>query len=547
MRSILSTALFATFVLTSCAQPPLNSEDQLPGWMHAALTGKAPARAWKADGPAVHTNAFIGRAALAVLAPDGRPNGRITYWSDAERMVFQEYDQRDTLKWTVLVDLAANIEMDVRHYRAKRAVEILDLDLPGLGHSHDVWVDTLLATGRTERICGTGTNVQYGWNEGQDTVQYWSTDAYSGLFADIAAWSQPLKKGALEYVYTLNDRRSGPALRVQWKSRKYGPAAGGLAFTSIEPGTFPMPVVRIGDHAVEEHRLAWVNRSNLGRLPNWMLPHLTSLTLDPVAVKATPRVTERDLPDNRFIGSFTAEQLEQWVGGVPGRGALGQKDVMCTIRYRYWADARRAMLIKEDTCQHRLWAFLVDLDEDVLVFAKDEGTQVVLPHVYITDLSDIHWPEFGEGIPVELTPTGKPTITVAGHTCTSYTTSNKDFFGPVWLSDVADNPLMDMAHWMDKRMAYNFRDLFLLAIAHQPMPFTAGVVHVTELHTGDQPRPVLRLQNYLVRDERLEAPREEERRQQEKRLQDVRAVPEVELDGPEEIRPPPPPVEAPQR
>lgn len=485
MRSLLFLLLSAAFAHAR-AQPVPDSMERLPAWMLERLSLPVPAKPYKPAGPALHKNAFTGT--WVMRCPGGK---RIEYWGDADRMIFRE--MRDTaLLRATLVDLTANVRISVSGDRGAE-VTVADLYIPQSGYFLTLWSEKVTDTGRTDTVMGVRCTERIGVDDNRDTTVYWHTDAQPKLFADLDAWAAWLcRDGQLEYLSAFNDPKAGPALRIRWHARQFEPA-GEMAFVRITPGQRPMPAVQWHPDRVLEDRFAWTNSYRLGRLPAWMRERINPLPPDPRVVDRTPAAVDRGIPDNAFIGTFTAEV---------SRLLLGEKKdtIVRVARYTYWADARRALVRLDAPEDKGIITYLVDLDADVVVTAVDEQHNVI-PKLYIDPLDRIGTTGPDRGSGPELTPTGTFN-TILGHRCERYTLGSAPQ-PPIWISDVQQKPGPDMARWLNEGFAQHFKDLLLFDVAGKPMPFVMGRMQLTAFTLGSMVPPAIDLSTYRVNDERL--------------------------------------------
>lgn len=459
----------------------------LPTWMLERLSLPTPAKPYKPSGPALHTNAFIGTWTMR-----GPGSTRIEYWGDADRMIFREMRDTTLLRAT-LVDLTANVRISAGGDRGAE-VTIADLYIPQGGYFLKLWSERVTDTGRTDTVMGVRCTERIGVDGNRDTTVYWRTDLHPKLFADLDAWAAWLcRDGQLEYLSAFNDPNVGPSLRIRWRARQFGPAAGEMAFVRITPGKQPMPAVQWHPDRVLEDRFAWTNNDRLGRLPAWMRERINPLPPEPRVVDRTPAAVDRGIPDNAFIGTFTAEV---------SRILIGQKKdtIVRVARYTYWADARRALVRLEAPEDKGIITYLVDLDADVVVTAVDEQHNVI-PKLYINPLDRIGTAGSGRGPGPEPTATGTFS-TLLGHRCERYTLGGS-LQPPIWISDVPQKPAPDMARWLNEGFARHFKDLLLFDVAGKPMPFVMGRMQLTAFTLGSAGPPAIDLSTYRVNDERL--------------------------------------------
>ncbi|MCB0774452.1 MAG: hypothetical protein KDB93_13885, partial [Flavobacteriales bacterium] len=238
--------------------------------------------------------------------------------------------------------------------------------------------DSITATGRSENILGHLCHEYWGTSNGRDSSWYWTTTAYPQLFSDMNVWASWLTQGELEHLLAFADRNAKAALRVRWGKHLYGAPSGGMEFIAITPGKVPMPELpNMAGAQLTEERLAWINNISTGRLPAWMSAFLGSLPPHSLPLDYTPPAVDRSLPDNRFIGTLTAETPTTHIG-APGKD--GARDTTHSVaKYSYWADARRAVLILDDPDDEGYLLYAVDLDHDVVMGTHNEGHSFVIP------------------------------------------------------------------------------------------------------------------------------------------------------------------------
>ncbi len=488
------------------AQPDLRAElHTLPTWMQAAVTAEKPKPSTLPKRAPLHTNAFIGRYSI-----QKKGGYRHDFWCDKQRIVIQQFDHKGEHRQNIYIDLAANVRMSVSQSSEGTFCNVEDLYIPQAGYFQEIWNDSVHTTGRTERILDTDCRELRGVDGNKDTSYYWSTAQHPELFADLLVWARWLcREGDLKFLSALSDRNAGGSMRVEWPKRRFGTEAGSIAFLSITPGPSPMPLLERRDkYLVFERRFQWMNNSGIGRLPGWMRTYLTALPPDTLPLLFTPPPVDRSIPDNLFIGTFTAETHTRYIG-APGKN--GARDTTLRLaKYSYWADARRAVLQLDDPDDECYYLYAVDLDADVAIAAVNEGHSYVVPKLYIGDLSEVGLSDFGRGLDLTFKATGKRT-TMLGRTCelhTTYERSLHDFWFP---TTVEVNPIFDMRNWLEQRMSNNFKNLMFFGVADKPMPMSVMGTHLTSYRQGKAKPPVIDLSNYQVRDQRIRKQRERAR------------------------------------
>ncbi|MCL4283042.1 MAG: hypothetical protein KJZ58_12360 [Flavobacteriales bacterium] len=469
----------------------------LPDWMGTLVTGSKPKKSAKAEGKPLHTNAFIGT--WTVETNRGR---RIEYWGDAHRMVLREFTAARDLQKATLLDLQHNVKIVTSHWGGgQSSAKVEDLYIPQAGYFHDIWNDSITATGRSENILGHLCHEYWGTSNGRDSSWYWTTTAYPQLFSDMNVWASWLTQGELEHLLAFADRNAKAALRVRWGKHLYGAPSGGMEFIAITPGKVPMPELpNMAGAQLTEERLAWINNISTGRLPAWMRAFLGSLPPHSLPLDYTPPAVDRSLPDNRFIGTLTAETPTMHIGASGRDGARDTTHSVAT--YSYWADARRAVLILNDPDDEGYLLYAVDLDHDVVMATHNEGHSFVIPKVEITTLEEVGLKEFGRGLELDFTPQGQYR-TILGRKCELYTTSERFLSHFMIPKDSVTNPVFDMRNWMVQRMGQKFKDLMFFGLADKPMPMAVMGTHLTSYKPGKAKPPVVDLSKYIVRDHRL--------------------------------------------
>ncbi|MBL8000625.1 MAG: hypothetical protein JNL05_01580 [Flavobacteriales bacterium] len=486
----------------------------LPGWMVELVNGTKPAKPFKPEGKPVHTNTYLGQWTVELTSGE-----RYAYWGSASRFLIRRFDGPFTLQEAIVVDLQANVRMNLRWGGPSVRVKVEDLVIPQAGYFRELFNDTVMPSGRSATILGNTCTELVGVNSNKDTTYYWRTNVHPALFADLQAWSSYLcREGALEYLGALMDRNAGSSLRVDWTGRTYGPRAGSILFTSITPGATPMPSLPIDTAVVVEGRFKYLNNTQIGRLPAWMRSWITDLAPDTLAAAFSPAPVDRGIPKNRFIGTLTAETTTRVIGQ---RDRNGKADTtMRTARYAYWADARRAVLQLDDPEDEGQLFYAVDLDADVVMAMRNEGHSYVIPKLHIADLSEVGLKEFGNGLELDFTPTGQYQ-TILGRKCEVHTTSERYLPYFVFPQQEVLNPVFDMRHWMIQRMGQRFKDLMVFGVADRPMPMQVNATRLTSYQLGKSAPPKVDLRYCQVRDERLRA---ERRRQEEVVERAVRMV-----------------------
>jgi hypothetical protein len=159
-------------------------------------------------------------------------------------MIFRE--MRDTVTTTriTVVDLQANVKVKMSPSKEMTHITLEDLKLEQAGYFYELFNDTVVATGRTEKVMGQTCEVLLGANSNKDTTTYYRTTVHPKLFADLKVWAVWLcREGNLEYLSAFSDRNAGSSLRVTWKDQGYSTPAGDWWFERITPGKQPMPVL----------------------------------------------------------------------------------------------------------------------------------------------------------------------------------------------------------------------------------------------------------------------------------------------------------------
>lgn len=500
MRSL----LFATILLfCSATHAQLDAPAEphtLPAWMQEVAWGTKPVGYTLQKRVPLHTNAFTGT--WSVQKKHGR---RFDFWSDKHRVVIKEVDEKRSLERLIFLDLAANIRMNahVDHGQALFIVE--DLHVPNVGYFREIWSDSVRITGRTENILGMPCQELLGTDGNNDTTYYWRTDQHPKLFADMKVWAPWLcREGELEYLTALCAEPAGACLRAQWPKRRFGPEAGSIDVLSITPGATPMPTITANERFVAERRFLWNNNSGIGRLPAWMRAYVSDLKPDTLPALYTPAPVKRDIPDNTFIGTFTAE-TPTMILGMPNKE--GRDTTHRVAKYSYWADARRAVLIMDDPDDEGYLFYAVDLDADVVMASHNEMSGHVIPKLYISTLEEAGLKEFGRGLELDFTPQGHKK-NILGRECELHTAPER-FLSYFWFpKKEVLNPVFDMKNWMFQRMGQKMKDVMFFGVADKPMPMAVMGTHLTSYKPGKAKPPVVDLRYYRVRDERLERKRE---------------------------------------
>ena len=515
--TLLALAFLHSFF--SIAQDLPSDLDKVPAWIVTMLTDQKPAKAYRPEGKPLHTNKFIGTWAIQTAY-----TRRYEGWSDAHRMVIREFDGPFTLQSALLIDLQANIKLKVRWGGQYPHVDIEDLYIPQAGYYYELFNDTVIPTGKTEKIMGVECTSLIGTNSNSDTTWYWKTDVHPALFGDLKVWAHWLcREGELEYLSALSDKNAGSSLKVSWRGRGYSTQQkGSMTFTAISPGAVPMPEFDLTPSSIAEKRRLWVNNTRLGRVPDWMRASINPLPPHPVPTEYSPPAMGRSIPDNKFIGTFTAETKTMVIDG--------NKDTTERVAtYSYWADARRAVLRLDDPDDEGHIAYMVDLDADVVAFARDEMSSA-LPRLYISTLQNAGLDEFGNGLELDFQPQAK-FRTIAGKKCELFLTSERQlmiFWIPV---KPLLNPIFDIKNWIEKRPAHAFQDVIFFGAADKPMPMVVMGTYITSYKPGKSKPPVLDLTNYGIRDERLNDRRDEEREISERRVRITDIINEGSIDA----------------
>lgn len=513
---------------TAFAQPQMEAElNTLPTWIQGLISTEKPQPYVLPKRAPLHSNAFVGTWSI-----QKKHGSRYDFWSDKHRVVIKEIDRKGEQRRTIYIDLAANLRVEAGTYMDRNVFGVEDLQIPQAGYFREIWNDSVQATGRVEEILGAPCKELLGIDGNKDTSYYWSTDQHPKLFADLLVWAQWLcREGDLKYLSALSDRHAGGSMRVDWPKRRFGPEAGSIAFLSITPGATPMPVMEHKPYKVIERRFQWSNNSGIGRLPDWMRGYITTLAPHPLPAQYTPAPVDRGIPDNAFIGTFTAETPTHYIDE--------KKDTTIQLaKYTYWADARRAVLTLDAPDDDGTLIYMVDLDADVALVAKNEGHSYVIPKVYLGTLESAGLVEFGRGVDMDFTATGHKRK-ILGKSCELYTASGSRYLSHYWFSDVpTPNPIFDMARWMEPRPSQKFKDIMFFGAADKPMPFAVMGTYLTSFKPGKAKPPVIDLSNYRVSDQRIEQRRQrEEPRVIEQRIITMEDLENEEVEVPVEEMP----------
>ncbi|MCB0766250.1 MAG: hypothetical protein KDB95_03475 [Flavobacteriales bacterium] len=502
MRIPLLALALSAFLPSSFAQlPPLCEPGNLPAWMQAIAWDKKPVPYVLPKREPVHTNSFIGTWVIQKTNGD-----RFRFWSEKDRVVVEVYDRNAKRKQVQFLDLTANVRMKWSADRGKAYFAVEDLHFPNVGYFHEIWSDSVHATGRTETILDATCAEMLGTDGNDDTTYYWRTDRYPALFADMRVWAPWLcREGQMEYLTALCPKPVDGCLRAEWPKRRFGPEAGSIAFVNITPGKSPMPTVEGERGLVVEQRFHWNNNSGIGTLPAWMRAYVSDLKPDTLPALFTPDPVDRGIPDNAFIGTLTAETPTMIIGMPDKR--TGRDTTHQLAKYSYWADARRAVLIMDDPDDEGYLFYAVDLDADVVMATHNEMSGHVIPKLYINTLEQVGLKEFGRGLELYFSPHGT-TRKINGYDCEMHTMSER-FLTYFWFpkTDVR-NPVFDIKNWMVQRMGQKMKDLMFFGVADKPMPMAVQGTTITSYKEGKAKPPVVDLRNYRVRDERLEQRRQ---------------------------------------
>ncbi len=526
MRSALFALLFLLVAATHAQYDSPADPGTLPRWMQEIAYAGKPVRFTLPKRAPLHTNAFTGT--WSVQKQGGR---RFDFWSDKHRVVIQDIDQQGKLRRMYFIDLAANIRMEAATDNGRTHFMVEDLHVPNVGYFRTIWSDTVRATGRTANILGAQCEQYLGTDGNNDTTYYWRTDQHPKLFADMQMWAPWLcREGELEFLTALCAKPVGASLRAAWTKRKYSTGAGSIEVVSVTPGAAPMPTIDGEPGVVMEQRFLWNNNSGIGTLPAWMRAYVSDLKPDTLPALFTPTPVKRNIPDNQFVGTLTAE-TPSMVIGLPDK-KTGRDTTHRLAKYTYWADARRAVLIMDDPDDEGYLFYAVDLDADVVMATHNEMSGHVIPKLYISTLQNVGLKEFGRGLDMPMTAT-EHTRKMLGRTCTLYTT-NERFLSHFWIPEKEVlNPVFDMRHWMVQRMGQKMKDLLFFGVADKPMPMAVMGTHLTTYKRGKAKPPVADLRYYRVRDERLVERRSPEvKAKPDVRIRDVRdmEMPSMEVD-----------------
>lgn len=477
----------------------------LPGWMQGTAFGTRPVGYTLPKRAPLHTNTFTGT--WSVQKKHGR---RFDFWSDKHRVVIKEVDGKRSLERYIFLDLAANIRMNAHVDNGQALFVVEDLHMPNVGYFLEIWSTTVTPTGRTERILGATCNELIGTDGNNDTTYYWRTDRYPTLFADMKVWAPWLcREGELEFLTALCADPAGACLRAHWPKRRSGPEAGSMEVLSITSGATPLPTVTADKRFVAERRFLWNNNSGIGRLPAWMRAYVSDLKPDTLPTLFTPAPVKRNIPDNIFIGTLTAETPTMIIG-PPDKD--GRDTTHRLAKYSYWADARRAVMIMDDPDDEGYLFYAVDLDADVVMASHNEMSGHVIPKLYISTLEEVGLKEFGRGMELEFTPQGH-TRRILGRTCELHTTPERFLHYFYFPEQPLTNPVLDMKNWMVPLMGQKMKDLMFFGVADKPMPLAVMGTQLTSYKPGKAKPPVADLRYYRVKDERLERRRREPERE----------------------------------
>ncbi len=534
-----STLLALTFLLGTIVEAQYDSPadpSTLPVWMQEiAFTGK-PVRTTQPKRAPLHTNAFIGT--WTVQKEGGR---RFDFWSDKHRVVIQDIDQKGTLRRMYFIDLTANVRMEAATENGNAHFMVEDMHMPQAGYFREIWSDSVRSTGRTETIFGEACQEQLGIDGNKDTTYYWRTRQHPELFADMQVWAPWLcREGDMKFLTALCSDHAGASMHAAWPKRRFGPEAGSIAMRSISPGATAMPVIEGRRGHVIERRFLWNNNSGIGCLPAWMRAYVSHLKPDTLPAAYTPAPVQRNIPNNQFIGTLTAE-TPTMILGRPNKE--GRDTTHRLAKYSYWADARRAVLIMDDPDDEGYLFYAVDLDADVVMATHNEMHSYVIPKLYISTLEQVGLKEFGRGLDMPMTATGQYR-TLLGRKCELHTTSERflsHFFIP---TKPVVNPVFDMRNWMAQRMGQKMKDLMFFGVADKPMPMAVMGTQLTSYKTGKAKPPVADLRYYRVYDERLKERRDREPQESviEERIMSVdemmhTTVPEPAIEASPDIDP----------
>ncbi|MEX1132117.1 MAG: hypothetical protein WEC15_02735, partial [Flavobacteriales bacterium] len=491
------------------AQPDhLANPTDLPAWMAEQITGEAPKPALKTTAKSVHTNAFVGTWIMR-----GVGGKRLLYWGDEHRMIIQEVQGMDTPVRTTLVDLQANVSAVLYPRQGVFVGKVRDLYHPQQGYFLELWSDSVMATGKRDTLMNLPVDEYVGTNSNGGSISYWRTTAHPKLFSDLQVWGPWLREGEVKYLSAFNHTRTGPAIRVAWDGPQYTPTKGEVTFHKVTPGKQSMPKLELAGAMMVEERLLWVNATQIGRLPPWMRERLNRLPQDSLPLAYTPPAVDRGIADNQFVGTLTASSASRWTDEDGTKDQFGI--------FTYWADARRAILTVDAPHEKGKWTYMVDLDHDVALVSRNEGHSHVIPKVEITTLEGAGLVEFGDGVDVPFTPTGK-TRKILGRNCELHTTTER-YLSHYWLSDVTTpNPIFDMARWMMPKPSQVFKDLMFFGVKDKPMPFAVMATELTSFKPGKVPPPMIDLSDHWVKDHRLDS---------HKRSRSYDREPRVAMDG----------------
>jgi hypothetical protein len=534
VRNIVALALAGIAWASTSAQTDHSNLRELPAWIYTELTGEPASKATQSTAKPLHTNAFIGTWTLR--DKNGR---RIHYWGDQHRMIFREMRDTETTKQITVVDLAANVKLNLSPSPGITHITMDDLKLAQVGYFYEVFSDSVMNTGRTEEVMGRSCEVYVGGNSNKDTTTYYRTNIHPKLFADLQEWAVYLcREGNLEYLSAFSNKNAGASLRVKWKDQGYSTPAGDWWFEQITPGKQPMPVLPWRPNRITEERFLYTNNVRLGRLPQWMRERINHLPPFMPTVDATPPAVDRGFADNRFVGTFSVQTRSLLID--QRRDTIEQLG-----NYTYWADERRAVITADVPHEKGITLYLVDLDHDVAVAAYNEGHSYVVPRLYIGTLAEVGMPELMGGIEVSLSPT-EHYQEILGKRCRVYRTMEFNH-GALWIPDHdVPNPVLDMVRWMEPRYINarhekHFREVLMFGLRDHPMPYAIMSTTLTSFKPGKVPPPAMDLSNFRVLDERF---RDFEKERQEYEREKAR-LQVIRIEDIQDVVEPEPPIEAP--
>ncbi|MBL7986182.1 MAG: hypothetical protein JNM91_14340, partial [Flavobacteriales bacterium] len=176
---------FSLLLLFLCLCSGLFAQSELPGelntlptWMQQLITPEKPQPYILPKRAPLHTNAFIGTWSI-----QKQGGNRYDFWSDKQRVVIQEFDRKGERRKTLYIDLTENVRMTAGSYEGSNLFGVEDLYIPQAGYFHELWNDSVHATGRTETLLGASCRELRGIDGNADTTYYWSTDLHPTLFA----------------------------------------------------------------------------------------------------------------------------------------------------------------------------------------------------------------------------------------------------------------------------------------------------------------------------------------------------------------------------